>query len=261
MTFKDVLTRLETLGIDLTNFSDWGAVQSYNFSLPIDYDKFTNYSQYYWIAPTVSGYESLKPQYYCIEKGGESDWSVENFWVHVDDATNIDLSICTKALRPIIEYKLFLEAELNSFLDDGVPSNSGTAYVQRRIQSNQIPLFNTYRQDGTFSGYVSGLFFYKQTTNSTYDSALERYVEKDSNGDFTFSIGLIDSDTSELLFFKKAGVLTSLWEKSSIEAPEYFSVEDPGSLVNRDKLVNYSNYYWIGNLSKSEIFMHPEIAL
>jgi hypothetical protein len=152
ISFADIIKKMDSLGVDLTNFSEWGAVQSYNFAPPINYDKFVNYNQYYWISTS-------DPQYYCIETGGTSDWSKQNFWMHADDADAVDLSMYTQATRPIIEYLLSLESELNSYLNDGKPDVTGEFYIQKKTKSNQIPLFNTYYSNGDFSGYVSRNIF------------------------------------------------------------------------------------------------------
>lgn len=47
-SFNDVLNRLKALGIDTGAYLDWGRQRAHNLNLPIDYDKFVNFSQYYW---------------------------------------------------------------------------------------------------------------------------------------------------------------------------------------------------------------------
>lgn len=48
-TFNDLIIKLNSLDADLASLRSWSAERSYNFAPPIDYDKFVNYSNYYWV--------------------------------------------------------------------------------------------------------------------------------------------------------------------------------------------------------------------
>lgn len=74
LSFSDVIAKAKLLGIDVSNFADWGACQSFNFIPPIDLDKFINFSSYFWVgALSKSSFkpswnEDLLPEYYVIGK-------------------------------------------------------------------------------------------------------------------------------------------------------------------------------------------------
>lgn len=48
LSFKDFLTRLQTLGVDIERFNEWGNALQFNWVPPIDFDKLINYQDYYW---------------------------------------------------------------------------------------------------------------------------------------------------------------------------------------------------------------------
>lgn len=124
-TWADLVNQLSGLGIDTNKLDEWLRSDSYNFTPPIDYDKFCNFNQYFWIgqwvqvAPHLPYHElGLAPsaqidpimqrsnaaysrEYYVIKRGALdsnhqpiatlptyntwSDWSFCNLWVHRDD--------------------------------------------------------------------------------------------------------------------------------------------------------------------------------
>ena len=73
-TFEDMLNKMSTLDVDVTNLREWIAEQTFNYSPPINYDKFINYANYYWIGsvlPNNSGpvwNVSNSPEYYVIQQ-------------------------------------------------------------------------------------------------------------------------------------------------------------------------------------------------
>jgi hypothetical protein len=72
-TFKDILNKASTIGIDTNDFKNWGKTQTFNFCPPINIDKFINYKQYFWIQkalPNTSNFWNVNqlPEYYVIEK-------------------------------------------------------------------------------------------------------------------------------------------------------------------------------------------------
>lgn len=73
-SFSDIINKAKLLGINVEEFSDWGACQSFNFAPPIDIDKFINFSNYYWCGK-LSGSSfkpswnvALDPEFYVIAK-------------------------------------------------------------------------------------------------------------------------------------------------------------------------------------------------
>lgn len=78
-TFDDLLNKLEVLGTDTINMRKWMAEQTFNYSLPIDYDKFINYASYYWVgkqrpssAQHVWNLET-DPEFYTIARPEPTD--------------------------------------------------------------------------------------------------------------------------------------------------------------------------------------------
>ena len=126
----------------------------------------------------------LIPEYYVIESSGNSDWSKCNLWVHRQDlltfAVNNGLSInLPNAKMPIIEYSSSLQ--MNEYISNGIPSDSGIHTPQIKSRTNQIPLFDLYYFDGTHSGLTSSIFFYKESSNSTINKHIERRVITSAN--------------------------------------------------------------------------------
>jgi hypothetical protein len=82
-TFFDLLNRLDVLDTDTDHLRDWIAEQSFNYTLPIDIDKFINYSQYYWYGtnlaavssspPDLSWNPKIDPEYYVIQAPQATD--------------------------------------------------------------------------------------------------------------------------------------------------------------------------------------------
>lgn len=73
LSFADLLNKAEISGIDLSTVSSWMSSKAFNFAPPIDIDKFTNYSSYFWVQAALP-YEDIswnplkKAEYYTIAK-------------------------------------------------------------------------------------------------------------------------------------------------------------------------------------------------
>jgi hypothetical protein len=73
-TFNDFVNRLKVLNADIENMRSWMSEQYFNFHVPINYDKFINYGNYYWagkilVAPnTFPGNPHNDPDYYTIAR-------------------------------------------------------------------------------------------------------------------------------------------------------------------------------------------------
>jgi hypothetical protein len=106
-----------------------------------NHDKFTNFKNYYWVSPTNANKPAYNPlglaEYYVIEAGGNSDWSLQNHWVHVANLDKNSLFEYVQAQQPIIEFNLSLETELKSV----------------KTKLNQVPEFKLYSFDQLTSTY------------------------------------------------------------------------------------------------------------
>jgi len=103
----------------------------------INQDKITNFRNYYWTgidrpanelpAFNVTG----DPEYYVIETGGTSAWSVYNYWTHVSNLNRDSLQLYSQATRPIIEFNVKLESEL----------------IAAKVELGELPRFKHYLLD------------------------------------------------------------------------------------------------------------------
>jgi hypothetical protein len=59
-TYKDIKRLCEQLGIDTSRVQEWQNAEQFNYALPINLDKITNYNEYYWSSET-------DPEYVVIE--------------------------------------------------------------------------------------------------------------------------------------------------------------------------------------------------
>lgn len=63
-SFKDILSELERLGVDISRLAKWGDTEQFNFAPPVDLDKLINFRDYYWFDPNGL---ILSPQYIVIK--------------------------------------------------------------------------------------------------------------------------------------------------------------------------------------------------
>jgi len=61
--YYDILNKLKHLGVDINSLPKWGNTLQFNYAPPINIDKLTNYSNYYWYDVNSNS----QPQYITIE--------------------------------------------------------------------------------------------------------------------------------------------------------------------------------------------------
>jgi hypothetical protein len=148
-----------------------------------------------------------------VSESNTNNWQEGNYWVSGDELNrlNIGRSEAIQAVRPIIEYSA--DIQLNSYVKNGLPADSGDFYKQIKTEFNQLPLFDLYRYDGTHSNLVSSVFYYDEDLTGRLDVSLQRRVDKSNNdsADFVFNHGLMD-ENNNLLFIKRNGKLKTIWE-------------------------------------------------
>lgn len=177
-----------------------------------------------------------------------NDWQEGNFWVKGEDLRNLGISRAgaIQAVRPIIEFNSHLE--LNSFVKKGLPSDTGSAFSQKKSEFNQIPMFNLYRYDGTHSGKVSSVFFYQEDPTSSLDLSLQKRLKHTTSesADFVFSHGCNDDDGS-LLFFKLDSDLKTVWSKGYIQpfvSDVVFNGQGNGTIFSITPSLNSQQQVW-----------------
>jgi len=168
--------------------------------LPIDLDKFVNYSMYYWVSPgfdsSITG--STKKHYVTIDKKLSTDtpvptdfWKTNNSWYHYDDIksliTDSNFTLISQALRPIIEFDKNIEL-------------SDTSAATTVASSFTVPEFKSYN---TSNVYLSDIKIFHYVTGSIYPNDTElgmRPKEKagDYNSEYVFNIDLPETSTYKL---------------------------------------------------------------
>src|SRR5271154_4663307 len=78
-TFNDFINKIITLDIDIDNLRSWIAEQTFNYAPPINYDKFVNYTDYFWVGTSLvagtgpSWNPDYLPEYYVIARPAATD--------------------------------------------------------------------------------------------------------------------------------------------------------------------------------------------
>jgi len=95
-TFEDFINKMEVLDVDISSLREWMAEQTFNYSPPINYDKFINYANYYWTGQAIddvppSWNQDNSPEYYVIGRPLPND--LEKMPVRLATTRNINLEI------------------------------------------------------------------------------------------------------------------------------------------------------------------------
>ncbi len=249
ITFEDIINKLKILGVSLESLTDELEEIAFNFAPPINADKFVNFENYHWVKDEVNFNDALQwnlelnPEYYVIQRNGNSsqwnDWQKSNKWVHKNDVlfTNgtYDITQCARAEMPIIEYKHDLE--LNNRFINNLPTSPSQVSAENNLAqikttSNQVPLFNLYRDDGTHSNIVSPIFHYAESLNADFNSTIGKRLSFDSNGDYVFSISVYDVNSKQLNF-KIGSALANIWKKTNVsKTARYVKEDENGNIID-----------------------------
>jgi hypothetical protein len=163
--------------------------------LPIDLDKFVNYSMYYWVSPSfdssITG--STKKHYVTIDKDATATdfWKTNNSWYHYDDIsaliTDSNYTLISQALRPIIEFDKNIEL-------------SDTSAATTITSSFDFPTFKSYDSTNT---YLNDIKIFHYVTGSGYATDTElgfspKLKAGDYQSEFVFNIDLLETSTYKL---------------------------------------------------------------
>ena len=72
--FDDMVNKLKVLSADVDNMQSWMREPYFNFHMPINYDMFVNFNNYYWVGQeigvpnTFAGNPDNEPVYYVVER-------------------------------------------------------------------------------------------------------------------------------------------------------------------------------------------------
>jgi len=166
-------------------------------SLPVDLDKFVNYSMYYWVEPgftaNASYQSSTKKHYVTIDKDATATdfWKTNNSWYHYDDIkaliTDANFTLISQALRPIIEFDKNIEL-------------SATSAATTVASSFTVPTFKSYDSTGITPQDDIKIFHYV-TGAYTADTELgfnPKLLSGDYESEFVFNIDLLTTSTYKL---------------------------------------------------------------
>jgi len=167
-------------------------------TLPIDLDKFVNFSMYYWVPSTFRNdvFEGTNNKHYVtinsnknMPYGTNNWWSKHNSWHHYDDIkayiTDSNFELLTQASRPIIEFDQHVKLSTAS----QAKSLSDTTWA--------LPTFQTYDSSNTFIE-DSKLFHYVVGDNYVTDAELgfkPKLKAGDYYSEFVFNIDLLETST------------------------------------------------------------------
>ena len=129
-------------------------------NIPIDLDKFVNWSMYYWVNPGFVGdgsvIENADKHYVTIGRGGTDWWSTKNAWYHYDDIrdkiTDSNHILIEQAKRPIIEFDKRLELSDTSA---ALATNADWTFPTFKIYTGENP-DEAYLKDGKIFSYTLG---------------------------------------------------------------------------------------------------------
>jgi len=193
-------------------------------TLPIDLDKFVNYSMYYWVSPSfdssITG--STKKHYVTIDKDATATdfWKTNNSWYHYDDIsaliTDDNFTLISQALRPIIEFDKNIEL-------------SDTSAATTIASSFTVPTFKSYDSTNTYLSDIK--IFHYVTGTYTADTELglaPKLISGDYESEFVFNIDLIESSTYKLSSAYKKLYITSTFDYRNLrqELGDSLSVTD-----------------------------------
>ena len=110
--YDDLLNAMFNKGMLTNDHRRLFKSKSFTVNLPIDADKFANWSLYYWVSPgffTDGTQDSIHKHYVTIDKVATGNWwSDNNAWYHYDDIrefiTSENKQYIEQAKRPIIEF-------------------------------------------------------------------------------------------------------------------------------------------------------------
>ena len=130
--YDDLLNAMFNKGMLTNDHRRLFKSQMYTLNLPIDADKFANWSLYYWVNPgffTDGRQEGTDKHYVTIDKSNDSWWGRSNAWYHYEDIraliTPENGDLIEQAKRPIIEFDKRLEVANPDVTEWTVPKFNG----------------------------------------------------------------------------------------------------------------------------------------
>lgn len=192
--WADILRKAQFTGVDPLLYGDWGQSLRTRFAPPIDFDKLLNWTDYYWV--NVEDINE-QPDYITIAVGEGNDWSESNKWVKKTLLTPSTWPYAKQATLPIVEFVSGLELSV-------------TPVVQQKTPSNPHPRFNLYTAKGEIWGEGRLWEYSTELDDPILYQTNQRVVTSNAFEDVEFRTDVV-SPTGELLFYKRNGVLQTVW--------------------------------------------------
>ena len=186
--YEDLLNALFNKGALTNDHRRLFDTEKKTVNIPIDLDKFVNWSMYYWVKPGFVNDGSLtqnnNKHYVTIDRPGSSWFSVVNSWYHYDDIrdkiTDDNYTLIEQAKRPIIEFDNKIELA-DSMLN---------------ISEWEFPKFKMYDQSGTYITDAK-IFSYTVGDSELYQADQELgFIPVVNSGDYTSEF-LFETDVTD----------------------------------------------------------------
>lgn len=99
MSFRDMMNKLNALGVDIRKFAQWGRLEAFNYLPPITIDKFANYADYVWAHPDPN----TAPEYVTIANAFRA--ADYRLWYH--NSTHADIVAAVPPTSPTVGMNWF----------------------------------------------------------------------------------------------------------------------------------------------------------
>ena len=158
--YEDLLNSLFNKGALTNDHRRLFETDKQTINIPIDLDKFVNWSMYYWVNPGFVGdgsvIENANKHYVTIGRGSTDWWSTKNAWYHYDDIrdkiTDSNHTLIEQAKRPIVEFDKRLELSDTSA---ALAANADWTFPTFKVYVNENP-DETYLKDAKIFSYTIG---------------------------------------------------------------------------------------------------------
>jgi hypothetical protein len=181
--YEDLLNSLFNKGALTNDHRRLFDTDKQTINLPIDIDKFVNWSMYYWVSPGFvndgSLVENANKHYVTIGRGSTDWWSTKNAWYHYDDIrdkiTDANFKLIEQAKRPIIEFDKRLELSDDS---QALAANADWTFPEFKIYIHENPN-EQYLKNAKIFSYTLG-------DSTLYESDIELgFTPLVKSGDYT----------------------------------------------------------------------------
>lgn len=249
-TFNDLMKKASTIGIGADNH-DWLYTESHNYAPPIDFDKFANYFNYYWVAKCLPTPPSLLwnpnnlPEYYVIAKPSKDSF----------DKANVDACSTAPVVLTGTGYKnQKFELKFSSALDYTLTALGELPFGAQAIVSGTLPEIvdvsktsdDTISFDITQNGSIISLLSFRIIREPGYTTEGTPYAQTVDAGDtFTFDVTFF-AKTVPVVFSGTHGVkykISNVVAYSTFQTIDGVKLFDGARVLVKDNSSNQNGIY------------------